>query len=102
MALEANKLFSAWVSKNKINNTVKKEIAASLVQVIDIVAIIDEHLKDKEGVSDIRVTRGGAKKKTANKSKKQQFYDDILQLKEDVAKVAYKKQMNHSPTIKIT
>jgi len=68
--LEANKIFSAWGSKNKINTKVKKEIAESLVQVIDIVAIIDEHLKDKEGVSDIRVTRGDAKKKIANKSKK--------------------------------
>ena len=69
---------------------------------IDIVAVIDTHLKDKEGASDGSVMRGDAKKKIANKSKKQQFYDDILQLKEDVAKVAYKKQMNHSPTIKIT
>jgi len=99
MALEANKLFSAWGSKNKINNnnTVKKEIAASLVQVIDIVATIDAHLKDKEGASDVRVTRGDAKKKTVNKSKKQQFYDDILQLKEDVVKVAYKKANESQP-----
>jgi len=97
MALEANKIFSARGSQNKINNTVKKEIAASLVQVIDIVAIIDAHLKEKEGASDVRVTKGDARKKTANKSKKQQFYDDILQLKEDVVKVAYKKANESQP-----
>ena len=37
------------------------------------------------------------RKKTANKSKKQQFYDDILQLKEDVANVAYKKANESQP-----
>ena len=63
LASETKKIFSAWGSKNKIKEMVKKGIAENLIKVFDIVTIIDAHLREKEGAAGIRVTRGDAKKK---------------------------------------
>ena len=97
LASETKKIFSAWSSKKKINNIVKKEIAANMLKVFHIVAIIDAHLREKEYATSIRVTRADVEKKKYNKSKKDQLYEDILQLKEEVTNEACKRANESQP-----
>ena len=71
-------IFHQWKSKNKIKNMKNDGHAAVLVQLMDIVDIIDDHLKEAEGPA--RNTRKGNTRK-GTLSEKQLFYQEILQLR---------------------
>ena len=81
---KGNQIFGCWQSKNKIKDIAKPVIARHLVQLMDIVAIIDDHLTEKDGTSVSRNTRNGSQQREANLSPKQKLYQDIMALRNKV------------------
>ena len=77
-------IYSTWKSKTAIKNAGNKIHSPLLAKVIDIVLIIDDHLKERRGDSIERVTRHGAQVKELNLTGKQIFYRDIMDLRNRV------------------
>ena len=88
ITVKMNQLFGFWTNKTRIKNHGNATLAIHMAELLDIIAIIDDHLREKEaelgGAAAHRTRSGGNNQQARKPTAKEQFYRDVLELREKV------------------